>query len=462
MPAVLPSREFTLTSAPLSIARRFSSLFASLSPAAWMVIDFAAGATAIVEAYSRTPWAGDVPSLATHLHPLAAAPVYGAAVVLAGHVFGMHDRSSARTASSLLVRAALVTLIAGVVLVLAASVIFYQDIGRHILVRSSFILFGILSVLRALVWHYTSRHPERVGVLGSREFLAASVPGMRVSERPVEIAEVNADSLPPHFLADWAVARRIDELVYHNATAPAQMESLLACLDRGIRVTSYTSYIERNHQCIPVNEMAPEWFLGQPIQSLHPGYQTIKRIGDVVLSLTGLLLSSPFMLAAILAVKLESRGPVFYSQIRTGAGNRPFAIWKLRSMRTDAEANGAQWASKGDSRVTRVGRILRKTRLDEIPQFWNILKGDMAFIGPRPERPQFVEQLAAAIPYYKQRHLVKPGLTGWAQINVDYGASVEDARNKLRYDLYYVKHASFEFDLHICIRTVGAIMKGAR
>ena len=165
---------------------------------------------------------------------------------------------------------------------------------------------------------------------------------------------------------------------------------------------------------------------------------------------------------AALAVKLESRGPIFYSQIRTGLHNQPFKIWKLRTMRADAEKDGPQWARGKDHRVTRIGRFLRRSRLDEVPQFWNILKGEMSLVGPRPERPEFVEKLSREIPFYNPRHLVKPGLTGWAQINYPYGASSEDSMNKLKFDLYYIKHASPGLDLQIMLRTIGAMMKGSR
>ena len=183
---------------------------------------------------------------------------------------------------------------------------------------------------------------------------------------------------------------------------------------------------------------------------------------DIALSLVGTLLSAPILIVAIALIKLTSRGPVFYSQKRVGVGQNVFTIWKLRSMRIDSEKSGPQWAKAKDPRVTRVGRLFRKTRIDELPQFWNILHGEMSFIGPRPERPEFVEKLAGSIPYYRQRHLIKPGLTGWAQICYQYGASEEDAREKLSYDLYYLKNASFMLDMQIILQTIGAIAKGAR
>ena len=236
---------------------------------------------------------------------------------------------------------------------------------------------------------------------------------------------------------------------------------LLDCLDAGVRVSEFTDFIEENYRRIPVEDIKANWLFSARLDLAHP-YYGVKRILDVVVAAVGLVLSTPLILLSALAIRLEGPGPVFYSQVRVGRFNRPFRIYKLRTMRTDSETNGAQWAKKNDSRITLVGKILRKTRLDELPQFWNVLKGEMSLIGPRPERPVFVDDLGEQLPFYLQRHLVKPGLTGWAQINYPYGASVEDSYNKLTYDFYYIKHASVALDLQIFLRTIGTVMKGSR
>jgi exopolysaccharide biosynthesis polyprenyl glycosylphosphotransferase len=184
-----------------------------------------------------------------------------------------------------------------------------------------------------------------------------------------------------------------------------------------------------------------------------------------VLATVGFILSAPLTLLTALAVYLESEGPVLYCQERVGEHGRIFTVFKFRSMRADAESDGTPvWARENDDRVTRVGRFIRKTRLDELPQLWNVLRGDMSFVGPRPERPFFVEQLDKEIPFYQQRHAVKPGVTGWAQIKYEYGSSIEDAMEKLRYDLYYIKHLSIALDLSIVFDTVKVVMfgKGAK
>ena len=189
-----------------------------------------------------------------------------------------------------------------------------------------------------------------------------------------------------------------------------------------------------------------------------------KRIFDVVVSLAVLLLTLPLIGFFALLVKLESKGPVFYRQERVGLYGQTFQIPKLRSMRQDAEADGIKWAEKDDPRITRVGRFIRLVRIDELPQLWSVLKGEMSFVGPRPERPQFVAELDEKLPFYAERHMVKPGITGWAQINYPYGASIEDARGKLEYDLYYAKNYSPFLDLLILLQTARVIIwpEGAR
>jgi exopolysaccharide biosynthesis polyprenyl glycosylphosphotransferase len=179
-----------------------------------------------------------------------------------------------------------------------------------------------------------------------------------------------------------------------------------------------------------------------------------------VVAFIGAFLSLPIAMMTAILIKLDSRGPVLYKQERVGKNGRPFKLMKFRSMRTDAEKDGPVWAKTDDERMTRVGRIIRKIRVDEIPQFWNILRGDMNFVGPRPERPHFVKQLAEEIPYYEQRHLIAPGLTGWAQINYPYGASIEDAKQKLQYDLYYMKNHSVALDATIMFETTKTILFG--
>jgi sugar transferase (PEP-CTERM system associated) len=232
-------------------------------------------------------------------------------------------------------------------------------------------------------------------------------------------------------------------------------------LSGGVAIEECASFYERLTGRVSLDMMRPSWliFSGRGRQArLSGALRTLMHRG---VALAGFVLSLPVALATAVLIKLDSPGPVFYSQERVGRAGRPFRVYKFRSMRTDAERDGPVWAGRdGDERVTRVGRVIRKIRVDEIPQFWNILRGDMNFVGPRPERPHFVRQLAEEIPFYEQRHLIPPGLTGWAQIKYPYGASVEDARQKLQYDLYYIKNQSLVLDAVILFETVKTILFG--
>ena len=227
-----------------------------------------------------------------------------------------------------------------------------------------------------------------------------------------------------------------------------------------VSIEEGATFYERITSRVSLNMMRPSWliFSGRGRQARLKGL--VRSFVHRLVALVGGILSLPIALLTALLIKLDSRGPVFYRQERMGTNGKPFVLVKFRSMRVDAEQSGPVWASKDDQRTTRVGRIIRKIRIDEIPQFWNILRGEMNFVGPRPERPHFVAQLAQEIPYYEQRHLIPPGLTGWAQIKYPYGASIEDARQKLQYDLFYVKNQSLILDAIVLFETIKIILFG--
>ncbi|CAM4360788.1 polyisoprenyl-phosphate hexose-1-phosphate transferase ExoE [Myxococcus xanthus] len=238
------------------------------------------------------------------------------------------------------------------------------------------------------------------------------------------------------------------------------VDGLLRCRLQGRRVYEATGFCERVLRRIPVQFLRASDFAFADELTVSPLRRTLKRGFDIAVASLLLMLSAPFLLLVVVAIKLDSKGPIFYRQERTGLFGSTYHLWKFRSMRTDAEKHGAVWAKANDDRVTRVGRFIRRARIDEIPQVFNILTGDMSFVGPRPERPVFVEQLKEQIPFYGLREAVKPGLTGWAQIRYPYGASVEDARNKLEFDLYYVKNGSLFLDVGIIFHTVRHVLLG--
>jgi sugar transferase (PEP-CTERM system associated) len=243
------------------------------------------------------------------------------------------------------------------------------------------------------------------------------------------------------------------------------VQDVLNCKFSGIEVIDAPSFYEEMTGKLLIENITPSWFIFSNGFKMNPSQRFLKRIFDVVFSFLGLILTMPLLPLVALMIKVDSRGPVFFRQVRVGELEKEFVLYKFRTMRQDAEnSTGAVWAQKNDPRVTRVGKLLRKTRIDELPQLSNVLKGEMSFVGPRPERPEFVSELKKHIPYYPERHFVKPGVTGWAQIRYPYGASVEDAVEKLRHDLYYIKNISLFLDVLIFIETVKVMLfgRGAR
>ncbi len=257
-------------------------------------------------------------------------------------------------------------------------------------------------------------------------------------------------------------ARRVDRVVVSLADARGKlsMDQLLAMkLNDGVRFDHLASVYEDFTGKIAVENLRPSWLIFSEGFRKSAAQAAVKRLMDLAVAGVGLLIASPVLALVSVAIKVLSPGPVFYHQKRVGKDGRVFVIHKFRSMRTDAEERtGAVWATHGDPRVTPIGRFLRRTRIDEIPQLWNVLKGDMSMVGPRPERPEFVSDLTQQIPFYGQRHVVRPGVTGWAQVRHNYGSSVDDALQKLQFDLFYIKHLSAAFDLFICMETLKTVV----
>jgi sugar transferase (PEP-CTERM system associated) len=304
-------------------------------------------------------------------------------------------------------------------------------------------------------------------ILAQRDF-AYSVIGFidddasRIGERIVNPAIIGT----PADIRGMIARHEVDRIVVGMADRRGKLpvEELLHAKLSGVRVEDATTTYERVTGKILIDDLRPSWLIFSDGFRVSRATRWTKRTIDLMLSFVMAVLSFPLMLLTAAAIWLESGAPVLYCQERVGENGRSFTLCKFRSMRTDAEKGGTPiWAKDGDDRITRVGRFIRKTRLDELPQLWNVVAGDMSFVGPRPERPYFVAELAKEIPFYQQRHAVKPGLTGWAQVKYRYGSSLEDAMEKLRYDLYYIKHLSVFFDLTIVFDTVKVVLfrKGA-
>jgi sugar transferase (PEP-CTERM system associated) len=332
-----------------------------------------------------------------------------------------------------------------------------------------------------LLIHWFLGHPqigERILVVGSgdnaieiaREILGRKDAGYRiVGFVDNEPALLGKSLLNPKVIGlsrdlDQIVQREnVDRIVVSMGERRGQFptnELLHLSLGGGVSIEEGASFYERLTGRVSLDMIRPSWliFSGRGRQARIAGL--FRDVMHRLVALIGGLLSLPIALITMILIKIESPGPVLYKQERLGKNGKPFTIMKFRSMRMDAEKEGPVWAISGDDRATRIGRVIRKIRVDEIPQFWNILRGEMNFVGPRPERPHFVSQLAQEIPYYEQRHLIAPGLTGWAQIKYPYGASIEDARQKLQYDLYYIKNQSLVLDAIILFETIKIILFG--
>jgi sugar transferase (PEP-CTERM system associated) len=356
------------------------------------------------------------------------------------------------------------------------------SLWRSNLLYAMFLAIAALVIIRILLGKTlgSQAFKRRIVVLGAGPRAArlkelAAKPGSGfVVVGYVSMSETNR--VIPEAIARDAIYNLADHVVLLNASEVVlaleerrnalPLKDLVRIKTTGVHVNDTSTFLERETGRVDLDSVNPSWLIfsdgfssGRMLSSIF------KRLFDISASFALLVFTLPLVLLTALAVKLESKGPAFYRQPRVGLYGTGFTCLKLRSMRTDAELAGQPiWAEKDDPRITRVGRIIRKLRIDELPQCWSVLKGEMSFVGPRPERPQFVEDLETQMPYYAERHMVKPGITGWAQINYPYGASIEDARQKLEYDLYYAKNYSPFLDLLILLQTIRVILwsEGAR
>ena len=372
----------------------------------------------------------------------------------------------------------------GIAWVLLALVFYFVPqlfIGRGVSVISVFVVLVLLLLWRVLI-HLLTGHPgigEKILVVGTGKAAAETAEavwerrdaGYRIvgfvtenGNKPSAGIAENQVLGTAKDLQDIIKKERVDRIVMavreRRGTFPT--ETLLKMSLAGdVSIEECTSFFERVTGKVHIDMLRPSWliFAGRARETRLKS--AFREVTHRSLAFIGLVLSFPIAVITAVLIKLDSRGPIFYRQERVGKNGRIFEVIKFRSMKTDAEKDGVPvWATSEDDRVTRVGRVIRLIRVDEIPQFWNIIKGEMSFVGPRPERPHFVEQLAREILFYEHRHLVAPGLTGWAQIKYPYGASVEDARQKLQYDLYYIKNQSLALELVILFETVKTVLFG--
>ena len=348
-----------------------------------------------------------------------------------------------------------VAMVLGAALLIAVRLFFGRVIGGEMLKRRVVVLGA-------------GQRAERLALLGARAESSFVVAGFVAMGEPAQSIPGATPRQDIDNLAAHVVDLRATEVVLaiEERRNALPLKDLLRVKTTGVQVSDFASFLERETGRIDLQSVNPSWLIfSDGFSSGRMLSSAFKRAFDVIASLVLLVLTVPIVIVFAALIKLESKGPAFYRQRRVGLYNEPFDILKLRSMRQDAELHGkAVWAEKDDPRITRIGRFIRKVRIDELPQCWSVLKGEMSFVGPRPERPQFVEDLERELPFYAERHMVKPGITGWAQINYPYGASVEDARHKLEYDLYYAKNYSPFLDVLILLQTLRVVLwpEGAR
>jgi sugar transferase (PEP-CTERM system associated) len=406
--------------------------------------------------------------------------LFTATVIVCMVSTGLYNRQYGRGLADVIARFAVSCLVAGI----ALSVIFYVSPAAAIWRSAIAVAFGFafVAITTARFVYLRVARTEalrrRIAVIGVGDkaarieallehsdayecvgYLGHDAERSAVASGPIVLG-VNSVRL---FVREHAVDEVIVALEERRGQLP--LDELLACRMDGVSIVDFAAFWERETGRVDTDGASPSWLIFSEGFPGGPVLASLKRLFDVLGSLILLVVSFPLMVLTAIAIRLESRGPVFYSQERVGMNGRPFRLVKFRSMRVDAEEDGVpRWAQAEDPRVTRVGGFIRKTRLDETPQLINVLRGDMSVIGPRPERPYFVEEIARVVPYYFERHRVKPGISGWAQLNYPYGASTEDAKIKFEYDLYYLKNYSMLLDLFILLQTLRVIVwsEGAR
>jgi sugar transferase (PEP-CTERM system associated) len=391
---------------------------------------------------------------------------------LCSHYLELHDPRRLHSQGE--IRSRILILVGILSFVLAGiSYVFPEfKIGRYVFLTGLFILALAWMSWRWVYVHLISLRAlrERVYVLGDGERAGRICEAIESrSELGMDLVGVQSSGqyLNSHSLAETlrdlrerqAVDRVIVALADRRSVMP--VNELLDIRLRGIRVDDGTSILEKVSGKIEIDELRPSWMIFGDGFRLTQRHWFLRRLISTSLALMLSLVTLPLIPIIALLIRLTSRGPIFYKQKRVGLRGESFDCFKFRTMKSDAEADsGPTWASDEDPRITRVGKFLRRSRLDEIPQIWNVLRGDMAFVGPRPERPEFVAKLAKEIPYYSVRHALRPGITGWAQINYGYGSSVEEAKEKLRFDLYYIRNVSVMLDLLIVFYTLRAVIIG--
>jgi len=385
---------------------------------------------------------------------------FGLSLAVLLEVVGAYESKLIRTPLRQYVAFLLASIGAALSLLIIFWVIEYQFIGRYVIAYSALGSGTACYVLLLGLEKLSKNNPPKILLL---------VEGKNLSDIKAEAKELQKngvwydrkDLIPKESLEIFCAREGIDWIVLDYALEMERTQ-VLDLLATGVSIFSLAQFWENFFQKIPAHCIDSSWLIRLDLKLRNPFTHKLRRLMDFFLASCCLILSFPFLVMVAIIIVLESGLPVLFTQNRVGAMGKPYLMFKLRTMRSDAEAAGVKWASVGDDRITAVGRFLRKYRIDEIPQCWNIIKGEMSIVGPRPERPEFMDELCQKVPHWNSRNLLKPGLTGWAQILHTYSADISSSEEKLAYDLYYLKNASFLLDLEIILSTLRSLTKGSR
>ncbi len=443
----------------------------------WVLFDFVAGFICMLLALELTPYE----DVAYETNRTALAFAYG--IILAGclRLAGLNTHRMEHILSyyEIVMFSFIGTLMAFIIVALVVNFTHFHIFGRYVIIAVLISTFLVISIQRIILKKVVGTTALKIVLLGTDDQLKLLTERVENSKRfvlaedsfskvDIEKVEETEDEQSARLLADQYCQNLknagVDLVITcYSEEIPTAVAHVAERLPfHGLDVVNKEYFLESYYKEITVDFQNLHWLMSQSFTPLTSAHIFLKRGLDTMVALIIGLMILPLIPIVGLLIKLDSRGPIFYSQYRVGLMGKKFRIYKFRTMKQNAEADGAKWATTNDPRVTNLGKFLRISRIDELPQIWNVINGDMSLIGPRPERPEFVETLMKAVPLYEWRHLIRPGLTGWAQIRYKYGASVEDAKKKLQYDLYYIKRASILLDIQIFFQTIPLIMKGSR
>jgi lipopolysaccharide/colanic/teichoic acid biosynthesis glycosyltransferase len=374
-------------------------------------------------------------------------------------MIGISDRRLFQLSMRHLILYFVSALLASIALVLIVWIFEYSFVGRWAILKITFYTSLFTFAFSALLSLLIKKYRNKVVLLVSKSKRLQIRKALSQKEEAFEWVQPPDGSSDK--IEDLCIDQKIDLLVIDESLSLSELD-ILALMQNGTRVIGIVDFWERYLDKIPPHYVDRSWLARVDLHVKNPLIHWMKRMMDLLISITGLVLLFPILGLSLILICLESGFPLFYIQKRTGYLGRPYSMIKLRTMKKGAESDGAQWAKKKDSRVTKIGKFLRNWRIDEIPQFWNIIKGEMSVVGPRPERPEFQSELNEKVPFWYARNLVKPGLTGWAQIRFSYASDLSESEEKLSYDLYYLKHASLILDMEIILSTLRSVSKGSR